>query len=363
MLGEFVEIVRKKMNKLDAKVFHQLSYGVYIVTSVIDGYKVGCVANSIMQVTSNPSTIVVSLHHQNYTNETLRKTRKFAISILPETIQQEVIGIFGFNSSKTMDKFLNVRYQLINEMPIIQDACGYMICEIEQIVETTTHTLFLARVIEGEILNDLPVMTYAYYHKIIRGVSPKNAPTYIKEESEEKMKYKCLVCGQIIDSPDHCPVCGAGADKIVPYVEEELTWADEHVIGVAKGVDEFVLNGLRDHFKGECSEVGMYLAMARQAFREGYPEVAVVLEQIAKEEAEHAARFGEMLGELVSDSTKANLEKMLAGENGACKSKKEIATKAKQLNYDAIHDSVHEMAKDEARHGKALEALLKRYFK
>ena len=177
------------------------------------------------------------------------------------------------------------------------------------------------------------------------------------------MKYKCLVCGQIIDNPDKCPVCGAGPDKIVPYVEEELTWADEHVIGVAKGVDEFVLSGLRDHFKGECSEVGMYLAMSRQAFREGYPEIGVVLEQIAHEEAEHAARFGEMLGELVTDSTKANLEKMLAGENGACKSKKESATRAKQLNYDAIHDSVHEMAKDEARHGKALEALLKRYFK
>ena len=177
------------------------------------------------------------------------------------------------------------------------------------------------------------------------------------------MKYKCLVCGQIIDNPDKCPVCGAGPDKIVPYVEEELTCADEHVIGVAKGVDEFVLSGLRDHFKGECSEVGMYLAMSRQAFREGYPEIGVVLEQIAHEEAEHAARFGEMLGELVTDSTKANLEKMLAGENGACKSKKEIATRSKQLNYDAIHDSVHEMAKDEARHGKALEALLKRYFK
>ena len=107
----------------------------------------------------------------------------------------------------------------------------------------------------------------------------------------------------------------------------------------------------------------MYLAMSRQAFREGYPEVAVVLEQIAKEEAEHAARFQEMLGELVTSSTKENLEKMLTGENGACKGKKEIATRAKQLNLDAIHDSVHEMARDEARHGKALEALLKRYFK
>lgn len=176
------------------------------------------------------------------------------------------------------------------------------------------------------------------------------------------MKMKCLVCGQVFEG-DKCPVCGATGDKLVPYVEEELTWADEHVIGIAKGVDAEVLEGLRNHFQGECSEVGMYLAMSRQAFREGYPEVAVVLEQIAKEEAEHAARFQEMLGELVTSSTKENIEKMLTGENGACKGKKEIATRAKQLNLDAIHDSVHEMARDEARHGKALEALLKRYFK
>ena len=181
------------------------------------------------------------------------------------------------------------------------------------------------------------------------------------------MKYKCLVCGQVFEVKEGekpvCPVCHATGDKVVPYVEEELAWADEHHIGVAKGLDEEVVSGLKNHFQGECSEVGMYLAMARQAFREGYPEVGVVLEQIAKEESEHAARFQEMLGDLLSDSTKANLEKMLAGENGACKSKLAIAKKAKALEYDAIHDSVHEMCKDEARHGKALEALLKRYFK
>ncbi len=180
------------------------------------------------------------------------------------------------------------------------------------------------------------------------------------------MKFKCLVCGQVFEveqgKEPQCPVCKAKGEKIVPYVEEALTWADEHVIGIAKGVDPEILEGLRNNFNGECSEVGMYLAMARQAYREGYPEIAVVLEKIAHEEAEHAARFQEMLGELVSTSTKENLQKMLNGENGACHGKKAIATKAKQLNLDAIHDSVHEMCKDEARHGKALEALLKRYF-
>lgn len=180
------------------------------------------------------------------------------------------------------------------------------------------------------------------------------------------MKYKCKVCGQIVEIPEGeelvCPVCKAKGDKLVPYVEEELSWPAEHELGVAKGVDEEIYQGLKDHFNGECSEVGMYLAMSRVALREGYPEVALVLEQIAKEEAEHAARFQEMLGELVTDSTKENLKKMLAGENGACHGKMAIAKRAKALNYDAIHDSVHEMARDEARHGKALEALLKRFF-
>lgn len=183
------------------------------------------------------------------------------------------------------------------------------------------------------------------------------------------MKYRCKICGQIVEvkEGESCPICGAGFHQLEPIVEEakpeKLTWACKHDVGVAKGVDEFVLQGCRDHFKGECSEVGMYLAMSRVALREGYPEIALLLEKIAHEEAEHAAKFAEMLGEVITDSTKANIEKMLAGENGACASKLEIAKKAKELNYDAIHDAVHEMAKDEQRHGAALEAMLKRYFK
>ena len=182
------------------------------------------------------------------------------------------------------------------------------------------------------------------------------------------MKYRCSVCGQIVEvaEGEPCPICGARHDKLAPMKEEkpgDLSWACEHVIGIAKDVDEFVLEGCRDHFKGECSEVGMYLAMSRQALREGYPEIALLLEQIAKEEAEHAARFAELLGEVVTADTKANIEKMLAGENGACKSKLEIAMRAKELGLDAIHDTVHEMARDEARHGKALQAMLDRYFK
>ena len=137
---------------------------------------------------------------------------------------------------------------------------------------------------------------------------------------------------------------------------------DEHVLGVAKGVDERVIEGLRQNFTGECSEVGMYLAMSRVAFREGYPEVGLYYEKAAHEEAEHASKFAEMLGEVLSDSTKKNLEMRAAAEQGACKGKKELATLAKQLGYDAIHDTVHEMCKDEARHGRSFDALLARYF-
>ena len=178
-------------------------------------------------------------------------------------------------------------------------------------------------------------------------------------------KWRCKVCGFVFtgdNAPDECPQCHA-KNAFVEVTEEKSGWACEHEVGSAKNLDPEIVQGLKDNFNGECSEVGMYLAMARQALREGYPEIAMLFEQIAKEEAEHAAKFAELLGEVVEADTKANIEKMLAGENGACASKLEIAKKAKELNYDAIHDAVHEMAKDEQRHGAALEAMLKRYFK
>jgi len=178
-------------------------------------------------------------------------------------------------------------------------------------------------------------------------------------------KYVCSVCGYVHEGdapPDKCPQCGAGADKFSEKKEGPQAWADEHVIGVAQGVDAEILEGLRANFTGECTEVGMYLAMSRQADREGLPEVAEAYKRIAYEEADHASRFAELLGEVVVADTKANLEARVAAEFGACQGKKDLATKAKQLNLDAIHDTVHEMCKDEARHGKAFKGLLDRYF-
>lgn len=177
-------------------------------------------------------------------------------------------------------------------------------------------------------------------------------------------KWVCSVCGYVYEGeepPKECPVCHAPAEKFV-LQESEMTWASEHVVGIAKGVPDDILEGLRSNFTGECSEVGMYLAMSRVAFREGYPEIGLYYEKAAHEEAEHAAKFAEMLGEVVTDSTKKNLEMRVEAENGATAGKTELAKRAKAENLDAIHDTVHEMARDEARHGKAFAGLLKRYF-
>jgi len=178
-------------------------------------------------------------------------------------------------------------------------------------------------------------------------------------------KWKCTICGEIVVSeerPDKCPLCKAPGEKFVEVVEEEKYWAAEHVIGVAKDAPQDIIDGLRANFQGECTEVGMYLAMARAAHREGYPEIGLYWEKAAYEEAEHAAKFAEMLGEVVSPSTKTNLEMRVAAENGATLGKFELAKMAKAANLDAIHDTVHEMARDEARHGKAFAGLLNRYF-
>ena len=177
-------------------------------------------------------------------------------------------------------------------------------------------------------------------------------------------KFVCSVCGYVHEgdqAPANCPICKAPAEKFIKQ-KDDMTWAAEHVVGVAKGVSEDILMDLRANFEGECSEVGMYLAMSRVAHREGYPEIGLYWEKAAFEEAEHAAKFAELLGEVVTDSTKKNLEMRVAAENGATAGKFDLAKRAKAADLDAIHDTVHEMARDEARHGKAFEGLLKRYF-
>jgi len=176
-------------------------------------------------------------------------------------------------------------------------------------------------------------------------------------------KFVCTVCGHVENGapPESCPVCKAPAEK---FREDtgDLSYPTEHVLGIAQGEEEAILEGLRANFNGECTEVGMYLAMARVAEREGYPEIADAFARYAAEEADHAARFAELLGEVLTNSTEENLRLRAAAEAGACTYKLKLAKHAKELNLDAIHDTVHEMAKDEARHGRGFEGLLKRYF-
>lgn len=204
------------MNK---NAFRNLSYGVYII-STLDGQRpTGCVANSVMQITSSPATIAVSMNHDNYTNSCIKKSGKFAISILSEESNPELIGRFGFQSGKDIDKFEGIEAFVQEDISVISDACGYIVCKVIDQMETATHTVFLGEVIDADVLKDEEPMTYAYYHKVVKGKSPKNAPTYIPEEVEEKAeeeKWVCGICGYVYDgeipfeelSEDFkCPIC------------------------------------------------------------------------------------------------------------------------------------------------------------
>lgn len=207
---------------MDTNVFRSISYGLYVVSSLDGERLVGCTANSIMQVTSSPATIAVSINHDNYTNSCIDKTGKFAFSILSQNSDPALIGGFGFRSGKDTDKFEGVEYEMAEGLPVLKDSCGYVVCRVIQKMEASTHTVFLGEVIAGEVFNQgAEAMTYAYYHNVIKGKSPKNAPTYLPEAEEEKPKtgrFVCQVCGYVYEGESlpedfRCPVCKQGADK------------------------------------------------------------------------------------------------------------------------------------------------------
>lgn len=208
---------------MDKKVLRNLSYGVYVVTSRDKDKNVGCIANSIMQVTSNPSVIAVSINHDNYTNKIIKENNKFGVSILKETTDAKIIGTFGFKSSKDTDKFEGINFKEIMEIPVLEDTCGYMVCKVIDTMETSTHTIFLGEVIEADDYSEENAMTYKYYHENLKGSSPKNAPTYEEtsisqvDKDSKKRKWKCSICGYIHEAdelPDDfkCPLCGVGKE-------------------------------------------------------------------------------------------------------------------------------------------------------
>lgn len=209
---------------MDKKVLRNLSYGVYVVTSKDIDRNVGCIANSIMQVTSNTCIIAVSINHDNYTNTVIKKHKRFGVSILKETSDSNIIGTFGFKTSKDTDKFKDIKFKEEDDIPVIEDSCGYMICKVTDIMETETHTVFLAEVVEASNYSTEPPMTYKYYHEKLKGSSPKNAPTYEENQDNDKVidkkikKWKCSICGYEYEGEDipddfKCPICGVGKDK------------------------------------------------------------------------------------------------------------------------------------------------------
>lgn len=168
---------------MDTNIFRNLSYGVYVITAMDQKRPTGCIANSVMQITSSPATIAVSINHDNFTNSCIAQTGKFGISILAETSDESLIGTFGFHSGKNTDKFDSVAYSMTADVPTVKDSCGYIICHVIDQMETPTHTVFLGEVTDGGIYSDATPMTYAYYHQVIKGTSPKNAPTYLPDNN------------------------------------------------------------------------------------------------------------------------------------------------------------------------------------
>ena len=205
---------------INTDVFKDISYGMYIVGTLDGEREVGCIVNSIMQITSQNPTIAISINHDNYTKKCIEQTKLFSVSVLPEAVDRNVISTFGFSSSKDNNKWESIEYIKVNDMPVLKDSCGYMICEVVDKLETDTHTVFLGKVISADkISNDVP-MTYSYYHTVIKGKSPKTAPSYV-EEKETENKYVCDVCGYVYDGdipfeelPEDykCPICGVGKE-------------------------------------------------------------------------------------------------------------------------------------------------------
>ena len=395
---------------MNTKALYNITYGLYLLSAQADGRDNACIINTAAQVANDPTRIAISVIQKNLTHDMILATGRFNLSAITTDAPFSLFKHFGMQSGRDVDKFAdfdNVARSENGLYYLTRYASAWLSCKVVDRMDLGSHSLFIAELTDAEVIAKAPACTYGYYQSDIK---PKPAPAakkgwvcsvcgYVYEGDEvpddficplcshgkedfqpigaekpvEKKieasggrKWRCTVCGEIVvgdNPPEQCPLCKQPADKFVELVEgEERTWAAEHIVAVANGAPEAVLEGLRANFEGECTEVGMYLAMARVAHREGYPEIGKYWEKAGLEEAEHAAKFAELLGEVVTASTKKNLEMRVDAENGATAGKYDLAMRARELGLDAIADTVMEMAKDEARHGMALAGLLKRYF-
>ena len=409
------------------KAFYKIHYGVFLLTARAGNRDNGCIINTAIQCASAPLQMSICVINQNLTCDMIRETGRFNISILPQSTPFELFRHFGQQSGRTVDKCAgrDDMERLPNGILSLTTANAVFSCTVTEAHDLGSHTLFVATVDDAKVLSDDPSMTYAFYQS---DVKPKpvaagskrryicrvcgyvyagaqlpddficplchhGADDFDKIEASTKTnnnienskgentmkKFVCRICGYVYEgetAPEICPQCKQ--KNAFDEMQGDMKLAAEHEYGVyAKTVKnnenvsdadkKYILEQLMANFNGECSEVGMYLCMTRIAHREGYPEVGLYWEKAAYEEAEHAAKFAELLGsELepnMTDSTKKNLAWRVDCEFGATQGKFDLAKCAKANGLDAIHDTVHEMARDEARHGKALKGLLERYFK
>ncbi len=412
---------------MDKKAMYKLSYGLFVL-SARDGAKDNaCIINTAIQAASTPNQLSVCVNKANYTHDMIMKTGAFTVSILSQNASFDLFKRFGFQSGRDVDKFegFEAAKRGANDIYYVTEGSNaYISVKVDKTEDLGSHTMFVGEITDMEVLSEDSSVTYEYYLNNIKPKPEAVATTpdgqtvwrckicgyeYVGEElpddficpickhpasdfekitsknektiqEEKKMaKWVCPVCGYIHEgdaAPAECPVCHVSGEKFTK-VEGELKLAAEHEYGIyAKTVKnnadiseedkKYIFEQLMANFNGECSEVGMYLCMARIAHREGYPEIGLYWEKAAYEEAEHAAKFAELLGSDLEPNMKATTKDNLAWrvdcEFGATKGKFDLAACAKKNGLDAIHDTVHEMARDEARHGKALKGMLDRYF-
>ena len=346
---------------MDDKALYKITYGLFLLTAQENGMDNGCIINTAIQVANNPTRIAIAAIQNNKTHDMILNTGIFNLSSITNAANFQLFQHFGMQSGRTVNKFADFSdvARSDNKLFYLTKASNmYLSAKVVEHFDLGSHTLFIAELTDGQVLSDEPSCTYDYYQNHIKP----------KPVTSQKASWVCSICGYVHEGeelPDDfiCPLCHHGKDDFIYSIQsDEKVWAAEHIVGIATGAPTDIITDLRANFEAECSEVGMYLAMARAAYREGYPEIGLYWEKAAREEAWHAANFAELLGDVLTDSTKRNLEMRVDAENGATAGKADLAKRAKDLGLDAIHDTVHEMARDEARHGKAFEGLLKRYF-
>jgi len=387
---------------MNPKALYNITYGLFFLSARQDGRDNACIINTAAQIANDPTRIGIAVIQKNLTHDMILATGEFNVSAIATDAPFELFKRFGMQSGRSVDKFdgfSDAERTPNGLLRLNKYANAWFSCKVVDKIDLGSHTYFIAELKDCEVLSPTPSCSYGYYQSDIKP-KPVQAPKkgwvcsvcgYVYEGDElpddficplckhkkedfqplnpvpvapAKKKFVCSVCGYVHEgdsAPAQCPQCKVPADKFIEQ-SGKMSWAAEHILNVAQGAPEEILEGLRANFTGECTEVGMYLAMGRVAHREGLPMVGQYWEKAAYEEAEHAAKFAELLGEVVTDSTEKNLAMRVEAENGATSGKVQLAEAARKLGLDAIADTVMEMAKDEARHGKALKGLLDKYF-